>query len=153
MINMKNTISQNTMAGAPGKLTTLAALVLALALLTTGCRTTNVSSQGGVVTLDEQFSLTVPAATTLKQGAETSIDVVLNRGPYFKQDVQLEIITQGISVTPNWILVKASDKPEVRVQIAASREAALGEYRVKVTGTPVTGKQTGTVFIVKVIPQ
>lgn len=115
------------MDGGTGKLKTLAVIFVAPTLLTaTGCRTTNVSSTGGVVTLNEQFSITVPAETTLKQGAETPINIVLNRGPYFKQDVQLDIKTEGIDVIPNSVLVKASDKPEVQLQIAASREAALG---------------------------
>jgi hypothetical protein len=152
---MINTIlSQTTVAGATGKLKTRAVIFVALTLLTaTGCRTTNVSSEGGVVTLDEQFSITVPAETTLKQGTETPINVVLNRGPYFKRDVQLDIRTEGINVTPNSVLVKASDSPEVQLQIAASREAALGEYRVTVTGTPTTGKPAVTLFIVRVIAQ
>jgi len=151
---IKIVLAQTTVAGATGKLKTLAVIFAALTLLTTtGCRTTNVSSEGGVVTLDEQFSITVPAETTLKQGTETPINVVLNRGPYFKRDVQLDIRTEGINVTPNSVLVKASDSPEVQLQIAASREAALGEYRVTVTGTPTTGKPAATLFIVRVIAQ
>ena len=142
------------MAGATGKLKTLAVIFVALTLLTaTGCRTTNVSSKGGVVTLNEQFSITVPAKTTLIQGAETPINIGLNRGPYFKQDVQLDIKTEGINVTPNSVLVKASDSPEVQLQIGASREAALGKYRVTVTGTPTTGKPAVTQFVVRVIAQ
>jgi uncharacterized membrane protein len=155
---MINTIpSQTTMAGATGKLKTLAVIFVALMLLmATGCRTTNVSSKGGF-TLDEQFSIAVPAEHTLKQGAEAPINIVLNRGPYFKRDVQLDIktegITEGLNVTPNSVLVKASDTPEVQLHIAASRDAALGEYRVTVTGTPTTGEPAVTRFIVRVIAQ
>ncbi|HVR34385.1 MAG TPA: hypothetical protein VMS21_00885, partial [Methylomirabilota bacterium] len=115
-------------------------------------RTTNVSSKGGF-TLDEHFSITVPAEHTLKQGDEIPINIVLNRGPYFKRDVRLDIKTEGINVTPNSVLVKASDKPEVQLHITASREAALGEYRVTVTGTPTTGEPAVTRFIVSVIAQ
>lgn len=141
------------MAGATAMLKSLAVIFMALTLLTAvGCRTTNVSSKGGF-TLDEQFSITVPAKNTVRQGTETPISVVLNRGPYFKRDVQLDIRTDGIDVTPNSILVKASDLPEVRLQLAATREAALGEYRVTVTGTPTAGKPAVTVFIVEVIAQ
>lgn len=130
------------------------AIIAALTLLTlTGCRTTNVSSQGGVVTLNEEFSITVPAEIALKQGAEVSLNVMLNRGAYFKRDVQLDIKAEGITVTPSSILVKASDKPEVQLTLAASREAALGDYRVSVTGTPVTGKPAAALIIVKVLSQ
>jgi hypothetical protein len=136
------------------KLKTLAALIVALPLLiATGCRSTNVSTPGGVTTLDEQFSITVPAASTLKQGSVISINIGLNRGAYFKRDVQLDVKAEGITVTPRSVLVRASDQPEVPLQIAASREAALGEYRVTVTGTPSTGKPAATLFIVKVVAQ
>jgi uncharacterized membrane protein len=151
---MTNAISsQTTTAGASGKLKIPAVILMALTLLTaTACRTTNVSSKGGFA-LDEQFSITVPAKTTLKQGSETPIIIGLNRGAYFKRDVELEIKTEGIDVNPNRVLVKASDQPEVQVQLAASRESALGEYRVTVTGTPTSGKPAATRFIVKVIAQ
>jgi len=152
MINVIH--SQPTLPATTGKWTTLAAILVSLTLLTaTGCRTTNVSSKGGVVTLNEQFSITVPAQSILKQGADSSIEIVLNRGAYFKRDVQLDIEAKGISVTPNSILVKASEKPEVSLLITASREAALGEYRVTVTGTPTTGKPAVALFIVKVLAQ
>lgn len=142
------------MTGATGKLKALAVIVGALTLLTaTGCRTTNVSSKGGVVTLNEEFSITVPAETTLKQGAEAGIYIVLNRGPYFKRDVQLDIKTEGIEVTPSSILVKASDKPEIPLRIAAARDAALGDYRVTVSGIPTTGKPAIILFVVRVVPQ
>lgn len=152
---MNNAISlQSAPAGRMGNLKALAAIVAALTLLTaTACRTTNISGKGGVIALDEEFSLAVPAQSTLQQGAETPIQLVVNRGPYFKRDVQLDIKADGITVTPNSILVKASDRPEVQLQIAASREAALGEYRVTVTGTPATGKPAVTLFIVRVTPQ
>ena len=103
--------------------------------------------------MNEQFSITVPAQSVLKQNAEKSIEIVLNRGAYFKRDVQLEIKVEGISVTPTSVLVKASDKPEVSLLIAVSREAALGEYRVTVTGTPTTGKPAVALFIVRVLAQ
>ena len=146
--------SDTIKAGAMGKQKALSVIFVALALLTaTGCQMTNVSSKGGVVTLNEEFSITVPSETILKQGAETSIYIVLNRGPYFKRDVQLDIKTEGIEVTPNSVLVKASDKPEVPLRIAAAREAALGDYRVTVTGIPTTGKPAVTLFVVRVVPQ
>jgi hypothetical protein len=68
-------------------------------------------------------------------------------------DMALRALSPGINVTPNSVLVKASDSPEVQLQIAASREAALGKYRVTVTGTPTTGKPAVTLFIVRVIAQ
>jgi uncharacterized membrane protein len=135
-------------------LKTILAIFGSLTLLaTTGCRTTNVSSNGGVLTLNEQFTIAVPAEYTIKQGTEIAVGIELNRGEYFKRDVQLDIKAEGIKVSPHSILVKASDKPQVTLQVAASREAALGDYRVSVTGTPTTGRPAFTLFIVKVIAQ
>jgi len=127
---------------------------MTLALLTaSGCQGTNVSSQGGIVPLNEAFSITVPTPNTIKQGGNTTIAVVLNRGAYFKRDVQLVLDTQGITVTPSSLLVKASDRPDPQFQVNVARDAAIGEYRVTVTGTPETGAPTSTVFIVKVVAQ
>jgi hypothetical protein len=130
------------------------AMVMMLALLSaTGCQSTNVSSEGGIVPINEEFSITVPSPNTVKQGTSPIITLMLNRGAYFKRDVQLDIKADGISVTPSTVLVKASDKPDVQLQIAVSRDAAIGDYRVSVTGTPETGAPTSTAFIVKVVAQ
>ncbi len=129
---------------------TLTSICLVLAGLTlSGCWTT--SHQGGVVSVDEQFSITVPNSTTVKQGADTTITISLNRGAYFKRDVQLDLATEGIRVTPASVSIKASDKPDAHFQIAVARDAALGEYRVSVKGTPTTGEPTSTAFTVKVV--
>jgi uncharacterized membrane protein len=54
-------------------------------------------------------------------------------------------------VAPNAFLIKASEKPEAQLRIAAPRDAALGEYRVYVNATPASGKTTSTEFTVKVV--
>ena len=133
---------------------TLIAMFMVLALMAgSGCQSTKVSGQGGVVPVNEEFSITVPTSNTVKQGAETTVIVLLNRGAYFKRDVQLDIKANGISVTPNSVLIKASDKPDVNLHIAAERDAALGEYSVSVKGTPTIGEPTSTTFTVKVLAQ
>lgn len=133
----------------------LLAGVMALALLAVaGCKSTHhVSGRGGVVPLDEGFSITVPKSSTAQQGDEITVPIVLQRGADFKRDVQLDMRTEGIEATPDSVLVKASDKPEVQCHIRVPREAALGDYRVFVTGTPTTGKPASTVFVVKVTAQ
>jgi uncharacterized membrane protein len=78
--------------------------------------------------------------------------VTLHREKFFKQDVRLQVsASSGISVTPTDVLVKASDTPEVQLQIAAPKDAALGEYRVRIKGTPETGQPTSTEIKVKVV--
>lgn len=130
----------------------MAAMITVLTLLVaTGCRTTNESSKGGYITVNEEFSLTVPADIALKQGSEVLLSIMVKRGAYFKRDVQLEIKAAGITVTPSSVLVKASDKPEVQLRLAAARDAALGDYRLTVTGTPAEGKAATALTIVKVV--
>ncbi|HTB63953.1 MAG TPA: hypothetical protein VK737_10225 [Opitutales bacterium] len=132
----------------------LFAIAMTLSLMTaSGCQGTNVSSQGGIVPIDEEFSITVPTPNTIKQGGNATVTVVLNRGAYFKRDVQLDTKTDGITITPSSVLVKASDVPNVLFQVNVARDAAIGEYRVNVTGTPTTGTPTATVFIVNVVAQ
>ena len=130
---------------------TLIAIFMMAALVTaSGCWNTT-SNQGGIASVDEGFSITVPSSSTIKQGEEATVTVSLNRGASFKRDVQLDLKADGISVTPRDILVKASDRPDVQVKIAAAKDAAIGEYPVSVKGTPATGKSTSTEFKVKVV--
>ncbi|OGV48021.1 MAG: hypothetical protein A2X49_13360 [Lentisphaerae bacterium GWF2_52_8] len=129
---------------------TLITLFMMLGLITaSGCWHT--SKQGGTAPVNEEFSITVPSSCTVKQGVETNITVSLNRGADFKRDLQLDLKADGISLTPSSILVKASDKPEVKIKITAANTAALGDYRVSVKGTPTSGKSASIEFTVKVV--
>ena len=102
---------------------------------------------------DEGFRLTTPFfATDIQQGDRKTVTVSVKRDEFFKQDVRLQIsASSGISVTPTDALVKASDAPEVQLQITAPKDAALGEYRVHIKGTPQTGQPTSTEIKVKVV--
>lgn len=133
-----------------GMRTIIAVSMMLSLMMVSGCRST-VSPQGGIKPQDREFTITVPTSSTIKQGESATVNVSLNRGPYFKRDVQLDMTSDGIGVTPTSILVKASEKPEAQIQIAVARDAALGEYRVYVKGTPTTGKTTSTEFTVKVV--
>lgn len=128
---------------------------LALLALTSGCWTSGsrISPQGGIPPENEEFSITVPTATTLQQGADTIVVVLLNRGDYFKQDVQLDMSADGIGVIPTNVLVKASDRPEVKFQLVVPREAAIGSYRVTAKATPVSGRSATAAFTVAVVSQ
>ena len=111
------------------------------------------SPKGGGLSEDNGFKIEVPALTTdIKQGDRQTIGVTLHRDKFFKQDVRLQFnASKGISVTPADVLVKASDTPEVQLQIAVPKEAALGEYRVYVKGTPGTGQPVSIEIKVKVV--
>ena len=128
------------------------ALVMTLVLATVfGCSSS--SPKGGSVVKGEGFKIAVPTLDVkLKQGETQSVTVSLERGDYFKQDVKLHIKTSsGISVEPTKVWVKASDSPDVQLQISAAKDAAVGEYKVTVKATPKTGEPTSTEFNVAVV--
>ena len=122
---------------------TLAALV--------GCQSS--SPRGGGMTKDVGFKIAAPTfATEIKQGHTQYVAVSLERGDYFKQDVKLQVeTTKGIVLDPTRITILSSDKPDVLIRISAAADAALGDYSVRVIGTPKTGEPTSTVFTVKVV--
>ncbi|MBE3039416.1 MAG: hypothetical protein IMZ62_11470 [Chloroflexi bacterium] len=126
------------------------AMVMTLALTVAfGC----MSPKGGSISKDEGFKVQVPMLPTeIKQGDRQTISVTVRRGEFFKQDVRLELkASQGITVTPTNILVKASDTPEVPLQISVPKDAALSEYRVYLKATPETGEPTSVEITVKVV--
>jgi len=113
--------------------------------------------QGGIqsVTISKNagFKIAVPTFTTdIKQGGVQSVTISLERGKYFKQDVKLQIeASNGISPDPTSVLIKSSDRSEEHIQITVARDAAPGEYGIRVMGTPETGEPTSTVFNVKIV--
>jgi uncharacterized membrane protein len=128
-------------------------IVMALVLVTvSGCYESN-SQKGGSVLVGEDFKISVPYFDTkVKQGEVKNVTITLKRGEYFKQDVKLQIkASTGISVEPTYVLVKASDKPDVQLRISVAKDSAIGGYLVSVTGTPTTGESTSTDFNVKVV--
>ena len=125
-------------------------MTLALAAIS-GCQSS--SPRGGGMTKDVGFKIAVPTFDTdVKQGEVRAVTVSLHRGEYFKQEVKLQIqASEGISVDPTDILVKASESPDVQLRIATTKDTALGAYLVTVKGTPKTGEPTSTAFTVKVV--
>ncbi len=113
------------------------------------------SPKGGSAVKGEGFKIAVPAFDTkIQQGEVQSITISLERGESFKQDVTLEIKLfkgEGLTFNPAKVVVKAGDKPDVQLMITAPKNAALGEYKVSVTGTPTTGEPTSKEFNVKVV--
>ena len=115
-----------------------------------GCE---MSSRGGGMSRDEGFKIAVPTFDVqVKQGETKEATVSIQRGDNFKRDVTLEFKpTKGISLEPAKALVKASEKTDVHIRITAAKDAAIGEYRVYVKGTPEKGQSTSMDFKVKVV--
>ena len=105
------------------------------------------------MTGDEGFKIVVPTlGVQIKQGETQEATVSLLRGENFKRDVTLAFNPiKGISVEPTKALVKASEKADVHLRIMAAKDAAIGEYRVYVKGTPSRGDATSIDFTVKVV--
>jgi len=126
-------------------------LTLALAAMV-GCQSS--SPRGGGMTKDVGFKIAVPTfGTEIKQGEVQSVTISLERGDYFKQDVEMQIqaSTPGISVEPTSVLIKSSEKPEVHVRITVPQNAPIGDYIIYVKGEPESGEPTSTVFTVNVV--
>jgi uncharacterized membrane protein len=129
---------------------TVITILTSLALVAVaGCE----SPRGGGISGGEGFKIVVPLmGVTIHQGETKTATVSLDRGEYFKRDVTLDIrASKGISVEPTKALIKASEKSDLTLRITAAKDAALGEYKVFLTGTPATGESTKMEFTVKVV--
>ncbi len=118
----------------------------------TGC--TKSSAQGGRAGNDT-FRIAVPAlATDIKQGELQTVRLTLERGAGFKQRVKLEVKTPtGVEVEPSSATVEPGDKGEVQLKITAAKDAAIGEHKIQVKGTPDKGEPTETEFKITVSAQ
>ena len=105
----------------------------------------------GLVVGDNEFRLHVPNAD-VKQGETKTINVSIERGKNFDQDVKLSFSKEpmGVKITPDSNEIKAGAK-DVQVKIEASKDAALGDHMVTLTGTPMkSGAATSVDFKVSV---
>ena len=126
----------------------LVGMFIAAATLT-GC--TKSSEEGGRAGNDT-FRIAVPAlATDIKQGELQTVRLALERGAGFKQRVKLEVkAPTGIQVEPSSATVEPSDKGDVQLKITVAKDAAIGEHKIQVKGTPDKGEPTETEFKITV---
>ena len=131
--------------------TAIALLTACFFLTALGCE----SRRGGTMSIGEGFRIDTPTPDTIvAQGTTQSVTVSLNRGQQFKHDVTLETrASKGITVDPTKVVIKASAFPDVQLKITAPKDAALGEYKIYLKGTPDIGESTSTEFTVKVVSQ
>ncbi len=125
------------------------ALIAVAALMVMGCEKT--SERGGGAANDT-FRIAVPAmASEVSQGELVTVRVTLERSAAFKQPVKLEVkALEGIQVEPTNITVEPGDKGDVQLKITAAKDAALGEHKIFVKGTPDRGEPTQTEFRINV---
>ena len=103
-----------------------------------GC---NKSATGGGAG-DQTFKLSVPASTTtIKQGEAQIVKVSVERGAGFKQAVKLDTKAPvGLSVEPDGATVNPGDKGDLQLTIRAAKDAALGDQKIMLKGTPDQGE-------------
>lgn len=120
----------------------------------TGCNNSgcNKSSEEGGRAGNDTFRIGVPAlATDIKQGELQTVRVTLERGAGFKEKVKLEVkAPAGIHVEPSGTTVEPGDRGDVQLKITAAKDAAIGEHKILVKGTPDKGEPTETEFKITV---
>jgi uncharacterized membrane protein len=114
-----------------------------------GC---NKSPEGGTPGSPSSFTLSLPTGTTdIKQGDKKTVTITVNRGKDFKQAVKLKVdALDKVGASLSKDSVGPADANEVALTLDVGKEAAPGEYKVKVTGTPETGTPTAQDFTIKV---
>jgi uncharacterized membrane protein len=123
--------------------------VLIAALALTGCKS---KSEKGGGAGNDTFRIVVPAmATDVKQGELQTVRVAVERGDGFKQQVKLELkAPAGIKVDPQDTTVQPGDIGDVQVKVSAAEDAAIGDHKIMVKGTPDKGESTETEFTITV---
>ncbi|XZE19751.1 hypothetical protein SH449x_005079 [Pirellulaceae bacterium SH449] len=85
---------------------------------------------------DQTFSLSVPFDTvTVIQGGQTPIKIGINRGPNFGEDVTLKVsnLPSGVTMEKETSMIAKGDN-DASLKLIATKEAALGDFTIKVTG-------------------
>jgi hypothetical protein len=98
-------------------------------------------TQDKIVQPEDTFKLSVPTfSTKIKQGETKEIDIGIKRGKNFGEDVAIkfEVLPKGVTIDPAAPSLKSSDK-ELKVNLKADPEAALGDFTIKVVGHPEKG--------------
>jgi len=90
---------------------------------------------------DNTFNLKVPQkSTTLQQGKMKEVSIGIERGKNFDGDVTLRFADgpTGVTLDSASPLIKHGDT-EAKVTVKAADDASLGDFTVKVTGSPTEG--------------
>jgi len=87
----------------------------------------------------ETFSLRTPVlSTSVKQGETKSASIAISRGTNFDDDVQLSFsgLPTGVTLDPSTTTIKHDEK-EAKINVVAADDAAIGDFKVTVTGHPM----------------
>lgn len=87
------------------------------------------------------FTLDVPMmGTTVKQGEMDTVSIGIDRGTNFDQDVALTLsdVPPGVTIDPASPVLSRTEETE-ELTVRAAPDAALGDFVVKISGSPDTG--------------
>jgi uncharacterized membrane protein len=118
-----------------------------------GGAVTNVSAKAPLVGENKgQFDLKPPfTATSLKQGESKEVKIDIKRGEGFDKDVTLKFsdVPKGVTIEPASPTIKHGDTG-VAVKVKAADDAAVGDFKVKITGQPTEGKEAAEILELKI---
>jgi uncharacterized membrane protein len=79
-------------------------------------------------------------STKLKKGESKVVNIAIDRGKNFDQDVTLRFdnLPQGVTIDPRSPMIKHGDK-EATITVRAADDAAIGDFTINVTEHPATG--------------
>ena len=104
---------------------------------------------------DDTFNLSVPVmSSALQQGGKSEVSVGIKRAKNFDEDVTLAFtdIPKGLTIEPANPVIKHGDT-DVKLTFQAADEAALGEFKIKVTGHPAKGGDAKVDFKLTISPK
>ncbi len=97
---------------------------------------------------DGTFNLSVPVlSSNLQQGEQMEATVGIERAEEFDEDVALSFadVPEGVTVEPASPVIKHGDT-DAKITFKAENEAALGDFKVKITGHPTNGSEADSEF-------
>lgn len=103
----------------------------------------------------DTFSMNTPGnvfwTAGIKQGETKAFSISVSRDREFKEDVALKFdgLPKGVSLDPASPVSK-NGEAEVKLNVKAADDAAVGSHTVKVTGTPAKGAPVSQDFTLKV---
>ncbi|MDP1564193.1 MAG: hypothetical protein Q8M16_22650 [Pirellulaceae bacterium] len=103
------------------------------------------------VVVKDSFTFKLPTRVELKQGTDTTVPVEIVRAGKFVSDVSLTFtdFPSGVSIEPITSVIKSTDAA-TRFQLTATKEAAVGQFNITITGTPVDGTKVEHVWKLEV---
>ena len=119
-----------------------------------GCHNTSATGGGNPAAGGGTFTFEAPKMSKgIKQGAAETVELKVDK-KNFKDDIHLSATVdpadKGVTADLSPKVLKSGEAAKVEVKVSATEKAPPGEYKVRVVGKPTGGKETDSIFSVKV---